>query len=853
MADMNEQLPPYMQNAQAAPPIQQPVQQQQQPPAQQQGLDSEGFAPITDAQIQALTHPSQPAQPLQGQSGQQAQSGQEALPPYMQAAGGQAAGPQGSPDGLTFKEAAKQITEGGLINALGRGAAAVAPYVTPLGEGTLALKEVPIIGRWLKNTGAVQDVVRGAEDWLDGRGVLQTAARGAGQGAGVGGVTSITDAEDGKGFHPIDNAVTGAVTGGVLGGALGGASKGIDKLAERFSSEEARAAESLGEKHGVPVYTTDVSPPTSAVGKWGQRTLEQAPFFNTAGMRRGQQEAREHLAAEVKARFTDSDSGYAPDQLVDNVLRKDKAIRNRANKRYGQIVEAISDKPISSQNTISKIDQQIKELTTSPGGAPLQNVDTATINRLQAISNDIKADPSFANLQRIRTNFRENVRGQNMIWPDSHDRMSKAVYASMSQDLKNGVGTHLGKAGLNKWATANQELRDESIKVKETVLKRVFNNGEATPEVAGRLLMSGDKSAQRQLFKGLSPKGRSTALSGLIQHAVEKSTNVDGYLSPTGLAKALKDKKIKAGIDIFGDAESRQYLEGVTNILNKTRQAQAAQASPQTGERVINFLTAMHPVMAFKTGMAGLFGKLYESPTTRKIVMKLANKNLKPGHVNKLLNGLGEESGLHQELRNAPNRPVDENFGTDANQARWINDARGGEAAPAPQMTTSDYARQASSQAAQGANPWQQEAAGMAPAPQPTGPTPEAMTRGIRNNNPLNLRSNIHNMWKGKAGDVDGFVKFYNPESGLRAAVKTMKSYRKSGRTTISGIIKRWAPASENDTASYIQNVERMTGINRNRPLTNNDFPQVIKAMGHIESGADLNEGEIQKMWNNIK
>ena len=711
---------------------------------------------------------------------------------------------------------------------------------------------MPVIGKWLAKTGVLQKAVHGAEDWIDTKGILQTAARGAGQGAGIGGVTSITDAEDGQGFHPISNIEGGAIGGAVLGGALGGVSKGIDKLAKPFSSEEARAAEALGREHNVPVYSSDIAPPTTAFGKWRQRTLEQTPFFNTGGLRRGQQEAREHLAAEVKARFTDS--GYSPDALVNDVLSKDKAIRDSANKKYGEIVTAISDRPISSSNTIGKIDQKIKELTTSPGGAPLQNVDTATVNKLKAISNDIKADPSFANLQRIRTNFRENLRGQNMFWPDSHTRMSNAVYASMGQDLKNGVENHLGKAGLNKWSVANKELYDESKQVKQSVLRRIFNNGEATPEVADRLLKSGDESAQQKLFDGLSPKGRATALSGLIQSAVEKATNNEGYLNPTGLVNALKDKKIERGINIFGDDKSKQYINGVAEILNKTRQAQVASAAPHTGERLIPFLAVMEPTMFIRTAIAGLFGKLYEKPATRKIIMKLANKNLKPGHVNKLLNGLGEESGLHAEMRNAPDRSVGPGAGSAASQDAWSQDATGtaGQAAQTPQMTTPEYMQQGAGQGAQtvqGMNPWQQEAAGMTPPPRPAAATPEQMTRGLRNNNPLNIRSNHHNMWRGKSGDADGFVQFHSPEMGIRAAVKTLKSYRKQGRTNITGIIKRWAPASENDTASYIQSVSKMMGISPNKPLTSKDFPELIKAMGRIESGANLSVEEIQKMW----
>ena len=113
----------------------------------------------------------------------------------------------------------------------------------------------------------------------------------------------------------------------------------------------------------------------------------------------------------------------------------------------------------------------------------------------------------------------------------------------------------------------------------------------------------------------------------------------------------------------------------------------------------------------------------------------------------------------------------------------------------------------------------------------------------------MNIRSSHHNMWKGKAGDSDGFVQFSSPEMGVRAAARTLKSYRKQGRTTITGIVKKWAPSSENNTAAYIQNVSEMININPNAPLKSSDYPKLIKAMGKIESRMDLDENVIKNLW----
>ena len=84
------------------------------------------------------------------------------------------------------------------------------------------------------------------------------------------------------------------------------------------------------------------------------------------------------------------------------------------------------------------------------------------------------------------------------------------------------------------------------------------------------------------------------------------------------------------------------------------------------------------------------------------------------------------------------------------------------------------------------------------------------MTRGLRNNNPLNIRYSSQNMWRGQVSEcerTDGeFCEFVTMEAGFRAAFKLIRRYIREYRlTTPSAIISRWAPRSENDTDAYVQ------------------------------------------------
>jgi hypothetical protein len=116
------------------------------------------------------------------------------------------------------------------------------------------------------------------------------------------------------------------------------------------------------------------------------------------------------------------------------------------------------------------------------------------------------------------------------------------------------------------------------------------------------------------------------------------------------------------------------------------------------------------------------------------------------------------------------------------------------------------------------------------------------MTRGIRNNNPGNIRFNQDNDWVGQIGQDDaGFAVFDTPEHGIRALAITLKTYQNSyGLNTIDAIINRWAPPSENDTSAYIQSVAQSTGYMPDQPLNLNDagtLANMVEAIIKHENG----------------
>jgi len=121
-------------------------------------------------------------------------------------------------------------------------------------------------------------------------------------------------------------------------------------------------------------------------------------------------------------------------------------------------------------------------------------------------------------------------------------------------------------------------------------------------------------------------------------------------------------------------------------------------------------------------------------------------------------------------------------------------------------------------------------------------------SRGIRNNNPGNIRlqfnadNSIKIMWHGQvpvAQQTDAsFVQFISPEYGIRAIAKIMASYAARGLNTVASIINTWAPPTENDTTAYIQAVANSMGVDPNATLSVSDDAALIAAIVEHENGS---------------
>lgn len=142
------------------------------------------------------------------------------------------------------------------------------------------------------------------------------------------------------------------------------------------------------------------------------------------------------------------------------------------------------------------------------------------------------------------------------------------------------------------------------------------------------------------------------------------------------------------------------------------------------------------------------------------------------------------------------------------------------------------------------------------------------MTRGQRNNNPLNIRHG-KSRWEGRTRvqtDAE-FVTFKSMAYGYRAAWKLMDTYRTRLRMegksyTLENIIHRWAPPEDgNDTTAYLRTVIRLLDykVGGRQPLPSPTcreghrvFARILMAMTCVECGIkpdEVDKRSIEQGW----
>lgn len=443
-------------------------------------------------------------------------------------------------------------------------------------------------------------------------GVASTGGRvgaSAALGALEGGVVSRGQGED---------VAKGALTGAALGAGGQVVGEAIDVARRLTTGKSAQnAAVDYATANKLPLTTTDVVEPKSALGKGLRIAGEEIPITGTSGLRASQQSAREAELQKLKELYPE----VTDDAIYKSFMDSNNKYMAEISKRYDSIGSAMGDVEIPISKTVAAIDSELDSLTK---GGRIQN--KATIARLQEIKDDLASGPqTYKSMRDNRTFVREELRPETS--NTQADRVIERVYAAMTDDIGDAVAKNAGPEAAFKLKQVDQIFAIEKKAQKKTKLKNILANGDVKPEAASKMIFSTEPSDVKQAYSALDKQGRANARAAIINKALEKAGD-----SPEKFLSAMKQHDNQFGV-FFKGAERKQ-LQGLQAYLDATRRAAQSKIDPPTGRRaiplamfggVVSDVTTSGGAATAGFATIGAMSRAYESKPVRSAMLRLAN------------------------------------------------------------------------------------------------------------------------------------------------------------------------------------------------------------------------------------
>lgn len=125
--------------------------------------------------------------------------------------------------------------------------------------------------------------------------------------------------------------------------------------------------------------------------------------------------------------------------------------------------------------------------------------------------------------------------------------------------------------------------------------------------------------------------------------------------------------------------------------------------------------------------------------------------------------------------------------------------------------------------------------------------------RGIRNNNPLNIRRGCNWIGLSKHQTDPAFCQFDSMAYGLRAGLIIIRTYiQRYNLNSIHAIVSRWAPPKENDTNAYVKSVSSMMKMHALQTFEFGDRRRIValvSAMCKVETGITIDHKLIESAY----
>ena len=437
-------------------------------------------------------------------------------------------------------------------------------------------------------------------------------------------IGSLAEAANQKGDF-AQNAAKNAGVNLAAQGVLSAAAKGIGRGITAVRGEISPADQQLLKRAAaadVPVMTSDVVPPKTKLGNQLQGYSEGV-IAGTGPMRAAQQDARTKLVNRFTEKYGDYDPSVVVDSLKSGVAREKSLAKSKLNNLSGRMV----GKPVDTSGAIRAIDGAVNELGKLKGVS-----DTQTISALNDYKNAIQeitnGDDAFELLDKLRTQFRIDVKGDRTVLPSMSQTMVDRVYNSLTNSLSKSIAKGLSPKDASAWRAGKADYAKMATHATQTRLKNVLNKGDLTPEAVNTIVYGQYGSDIARLYGKLDQKGKDMLRAAYISKIADKVGDSPQKMM-TELGKLQKQANGQVFKTVFGGKNGKE-IEGMLSILDATKRASDANVVTKTGMtlaplvRVIGNLKTGGALLAGETGI-GLMSRVYESPMARNALLRLAN------------------------------------------------------------------------------------------------------------------------------------------------------------------------------------------------------------------------------------
>lgn len=486
------------------------------------------------------------------------------------------------------------------------------------------------------------------------KGVAKLAGKSGLFGGGIG-LLQYADVVPEEGQEYVDallkQKLAGAMRGGLFGSAIGGGLGGLlaipqhmtQKFIQRIKSlPEVMSALKAGQRHKVPVFTSDVAKPS--VNKLGE-LLEYAPVgmvnkrlaqnkaARLAAERVTKSSQKELTAAQFggrtglkrlrEAAATDGPRAKASQKLLNDIkntgdewnqviqtsgnvkLTRAKLIADR---KYDKVRE-LADKAgkfsaKEKAGSIAAIREGMEEAAKSP--IPKKDI----TRDLQQIKEYIDSpDVNYSGMMRAMSDLGDLVgtykRGANAAVGKKGIGMLQKAKNAVERDMESFALTHGPKLRASQQSAAGFYKRNVVPATNRQIAKMLKTD--RPDEIYQQFIKASiredgrGRGAALQLYNALDDKGKAAVRYGMVSEALNKGvtrikSGQDIVLSPAKFANSLE--KIAAAKKVFFKGAAKREIDGFINLIRTVRRSGQVAENPPTGHRLLQAMVA--------TGGAGL-------------------------------------------------------------------------------------------------------------------------------------------------------------------------------------------------------------------------------------------------------